>query len=489
MKKEIISNLLFVLGVCFLNVLFWKEQMGLNVLLFSIFSILGLFACFPESRTSKNVYITVGGTLLSALMVVLNNSILSKCIYTLSFFTMVGFVHQRSLRFVWYAFLLGIGEIFKVKQKFFQKIDDLRVFNLPVKKALRYSYLSVVPIFIVSIFFTLYSLSNEQFAMRLNLWNHIVGFFTVDISLERVAFITVSIFVSGGIFWNSEYNVFKNLDANKTEKLVRIRRLIDRNASSNMLALKNEFRMGMILLVLLNILILFMNITDLQFILFDYGSISYVELRQFVHEGTYILIASILMAMGVLLYLFRRNLNFFSNNGFLKILAYAWIVQNGILAFSVGMRNYKYIEYYGLAYKRIGVVIFLLLVFIGLITMFWKIKYVKTLYYLCHRNAWAVYLTLLIATCVNWDIFITNYNLQANTKDPLDAAFLIQKTSEKNLYILKENIDLIKEKTSTSDHLVDKWMANKEARFKAKKSYGSIFSWNLPDARNEKKIR
>jgi hypothetical protein len=56
-----------------------------------------------------------------------------------------------------------------------------------------------------------------------------------------------------------------------------------------------------------------------------------------VHEGTYLLILCILMAMGVLLWFFRGNLNFLPDNERLRWLAHLWLAQNAMLALSVGV--------------------------------------------------------------------------------------------------------------------------------------------------------
>jgi hypothetical protein len=71
------------------------------------------------------------------------------------------------------------------------------------------------------------------------------------------------------------------------------------------------------------------------------------------------LILSILLSLGILIYYFRSNQNFYPKNGFLKAAAYLWLVQNAVLSVSVLIRCGYYISEYGLAYKRIGVVIFL----------------------------------------------------------------------------------------------------------------------------------
>jgi len=135
-------------------------------------------------------------------------------------------------------------------------------------------------------------------------------------------------------------------------------------------------------------------------------------LKEMVREGTYVLIFSILLSMAISLYYFRGNINFHPKNKLLRILANIWLSLIGLMVISVFIRNYYYISYFGLAYKRIGVLFFLLLCLVGLYTMFIKINKVKSTFYVSKVNSLAAYLTLVLICSVNWDVVIAKYNLE-----------------------------------------------------------------------------
>jgi hypothetical protein len=139
-----------------------------------------------------------------------------------------------------------------------------------------------------------------------------------------------------------------------------------------------------------------------------------------------------------LLYFFRRNINFYKNNNLLKRASYLWIAQNFILAISVAIRNYHYITHYGIAYKRIGVIIFLLLTIFGLLTMFLKIRRKYSTYYLFRVNSWAVYIMMILISFVNWDRTIASFNLHHPERQNIDILFVLQ-LSDKTLDIVNEN--------------------------------------------------
>jgi hypothetical protein len=189
-----------------------------------------------------------------------------------------------------------------------------------------------------------------------------------------------------------------------------------------MLGLKYEFKAGFILLVLLNLLLFVFNLSDTYYLSIGELPVDIIY-SEYLHQGVYMLIFSIVLAIAVLLYLFRGNLNFFSQNKTLRLLAYAWLAQNLILVIITLTKNSLYVIEFGLTYKRIGVYTYLTLTIIGLITSFIKVAAVKNNWFLFRKNAWAVYLVLIVASCVNWDRFITNHNLTF-TKEP-DLEYLM----------------------------------------------------------------
>ena len=197
------------------------------------------------------------------------------------------------------------------------------------------------------------------------------------------------------------------------------------------------------------------------------------------------------MAMLVILYFFSGNLNFFSKNKTLKVLAYVWIVQNTFLVFSVLIRDYHYINLSGLTYKRIGVLVFSLLCCIGLLTVYLKVAKQKTLFYLFKTNGDIWYALLILAGFVNWDVYIVDYNLSKRSTAHLDVTYLMN-LSDKTLPQLIENKELLKasiiDTTKIKDQIqqslqikFEQDLKNKAERFVIDKENRSWLSWNYPD--------
>ncbi len=491
MKTERFLHLFFFIGLVAYQILFWKEQMGLNTLIFS--SIMGLFLylLYREEEWSQAAKIMLGGTLISALLVVAHNSMLSKFIHLVSFAGLVGFVQQRELRFLWYACLLGFVGIFETPLKLQKYLKVAQTYSVNVNRGLRFLKIGIIPILVIGIFYILYYFANPNFANFSNdFWGKFLWLWKLDLSPMRVLFTISSVFICAGILFPSQIKSFLFAEQSKTENLKRQRPAFgDVKIAFSIIGLKNEYRAGLFLIFALNVLLLIVNLTDIFYVWFGFEESTPQNLKTYVHEGTYLLITAILLAMSVLLFFFRQNLNFYPKRKYLLLGAYIWIFQNALLAISVGIRNYHYIDFHGLAYKRIGVFLFLTLTLYGLWTLYQKIRDHKTLYFLISRNAWALYAILLSCSSVNWDIMITKYNLNSPTKGAIDMVFMLRGMSDKNLFLLKQNEARLKTFDTYPDIdqiEIQRLLMWKEGHFRQRTKNHSWPSWNFADHRNSK---
>jgi len=436
MKKNLIQNIIFILALVLYHIFFWKQSLGVNVLLFTVLMIAALFYIHEDSRQSSAARLTAIGTLITAICVVVFNSTFSKVIHILSFTSMVGFVQQRELRFLWYGLLMAVHSMLFAPISAFRQILK----NVPnpqwINQSWRYARISVLPMFVVFIFFGLYSFSNSQFGLVVGNTTDAISEF-IDYSLRNFTFgyflfTLFSLLIIGGLFLKNNWQWLTQQQGKHQETIER-KRKSKPFKSASILGLKNEYRSALILLFTLNALTFLVNLTDLQHTWIGFAALDPYSISMDVHFGTYVLIATIIIAISLLMFYFRRNLNFYKKNKWLKIAAYSWIGQNIFLALSVALRNIKYVEYYGLTYKRIGVFIFLGLVIYGLTTVIKKISKRKTAYFLFQHNASAFYLVMVMLSAFNWDVWMTDYNLNISSNGNVDTNYLIKNISDKNL--------------------------------------------------------
>ena len=120
--------------------------MGLNTLIFSSIMSFFLYLLYREEEWSQAAKIMLGGTLISALLVVVHNSLLSKFIHIVSFAGLVGFVQQRELRFLWYACLLGFAGIFETPLKLRKQLSVPGAYSEDFNRGFRFLKITFIPV-------------------------------------------------------------------------------------------------------------------------------------------------------------------------------------------------------------------------------------------------------------------------------------------------------------------------------------------------------
>lgn len=404
--------------------LFWGEQLGLNVLIFNFLLLAGMTYYYPIGLLFRRVQVSLLFTFVASVMVMLYGSLISKIAYFTSFLISLAFLHEPTLKSIWYVGAYAIASLIQNVRRwltwpydvFNEALEEMST-RFQVLKSFKRSFkLALLPLTIVFIFFLIFRVANPVFRSMTVELSNVLGnwLFMVlsNFSFARLFFFLLGLFWLTASLVRYEISFWSQQEAQRSLLIIRKRKkrwLSEARPAT--LALKDEYKMGLILMVMMNILLLVVNIIDIQWLWFGFDYSQIEDFTQVVHEGTYMLIWSIFLSMFILLRFFRGNLNFYPSNTFLKRLAYLWIFQNGVLVISVALRNYHYIYEMGWAYKRIGVFIFLLLTLFGLYTLYLKIKARKSLYYLMSRNAWAVYTMLICMSLVNWDFIIVQGNI------------------------------------------------------------------------------
>ncbi len=492
MKKDILINMAVILGAFVFNLIFWQETVGLNILIFAIFLVAALWFLNKESFFDRNVQIATGGVLISACLVVLHNSVFSRVIHILSIPILIGFVQARTLRFVVLAGLVYAANLVETPLHIIRQLKNLPI--LRGRESLFNNFRMVLfPLFILPIFYAIYYNANPSFAeLADGFWGKVFEFLHFNWDLGRLFFFLLGIVIVGAALWKNTLNNFEKLETNNPDTLNPDDFTEEEKFSIFNMSIDDRYRNGITLLISLNALILLNNILDFQHVWLG-GALtrSPWELKQYVHEGTYLLIWGILLAIAVLTYLFRGALNFHPKASILRGLGLAWVAQNTFLALSVGCRNWQYIDHCGLAYKRIGVFIFLTLTLFGLYFMYLKIKEKRSFFFVMRRMGWAFYGVLLACCFINWDAFITRYNIQTPVKTGIiDVRFLLEDVSPKNLPLLYENQDLLKahfdkisdgskERMGSFENMIN---IKKNSFLREQNNY-SWLSWNYTDAK------
>lgn len=430
------KNFIFLLTSLVFAILFYEKDLGVNVLLFNLISFGGLLVLKRltlPTTLSKTVCISV---LTSATFVVYHNTIPSFVLHIINWIIFIGVLNFKTAKTIGSWMYIGLvntllGMVTATKSIF-------AVNKSPRTKKKYKLSLYLVPIGIILIFLLIYRASNPVFDEFMASITDVI-FKPFDyINFEYLPIFILGLLLTSPIIFELTHLDREKTDQNSTDFLTR-KRSIFRKRSFKIKGLANEYQAGIFLLISLNVLLAVVNFFDIYTVWINF-EFEGQTLKAFVHQGTYMLIISILISIGIVLYFFRNNLNFYTLNTKLKTLTYIWIIQNIVLTGSVFARCYHYINHFGLAYKRIGVIVFLLAVIVGLITVHNKVKYVKTTDYLWRVNLLSLFILLNGLTFFNWDVLIAKYNL-ANYKQSYVHFIYLSKLSDSALYALQVPIE------------------------------------------------
>ena len=494
--KTKIKLALLIIGTLLFNLLFWHEAIGLNALIFTIFIIGAIIYLFPEFRQSKNAIIIVSGTLVSAFTVVYHASELAIFVWVFSMILLQPFIHFKKLKTIFFSIFSAVTSFVMSFQLLGQSIKLETKSSFKLKTFFKYIKLTLIPIIVVYIFYWIFKFANpifddlsNTFFINLNDW--FIHIFR-DVSFLQILFTFWGFVIMAWFFYKNKNDYVVHDEVKYPETITRKRKKSQTNkylfgTIGLKQLLRNEFRIGIMMIILVNTLLLMINIIDISTIWLNFKYTAETDLKQFVHAGTYLLILSILLSIGIMIWFFRRNLNFFKKKKKLQVLSYIWIAQNIVLLISVIIRNMHYIEYFGLAYKRIGVFFFLALVIFGLISLYIKIKNIKSSFWLFKINTWALYIGFVLFAIPDWDIIIAKHNLNHPLKNNMETSFLLT-FDDKVLPQIDQRKDILKQSKQYNTYRF--FYDTYESVYKGRviefiKNYNeeTWLSWNYADAK------
>jgi len=504
MKKQKVIIINAVMAF-FFAILFYKNYVGLNLFLFEAVAIPIMFYINRPIKLNFFSGTILGTVILSAIMVVLLNTSWSVFINILMLFVLSGVLTYSGFRSFVHAFAESFLRLFSSQFSIFipWSNEEKPIIASENKNSMSMSkvlYFVIIPVAIIILFIIIYASASSVFYKQFEEIFKAIGDFLRSIDFLFVVMLIFGLVVGNALFMKTpSVGLLKN-DINSHDIL--FRKKTRHFFPFKMNGLKMQYLSGVILLISLNVLILYFNILDFIYLWFGFkwdGSF----LKEFVHEGTWLLVFSVFLSAGIALFFFKGNLNFFSKNKWLKRLVIIWIVQNMIMVVSVVLRNYWYINYFGLAYKRIAVLFFLLLTIVGLITIIIKIVSKKSSYYLWRVNGLALVFVLALTTCVNWDLHIAKFNFKHYDRALIDFRFMARLNNSALPYTYKsieelEKVNVVQEQAMPFDihqsYLWDIYTYELEVFMKVEKFYQRYehmnwLEWNLADYQTYKRLK
>lgn len=439
MKK---SDYFLITATLAYSYLFYKQNAGVNFLLFNLFMISG-FALRDKQLLKQPKWLWAAAlTLISACGIFIHSSALAiignicglLVVSGLSFNTKTSFLFN----FIFSLLSETASLVYIIIDMVYRKVEPVADEK---KKKRNYKIVAVLISLVLGLLFlAMYRNANPLFAEN-----------TKWINLDFLSAEWIGFTIAGFLL---VYPMVYHKTVPQTEQWEN--NLPEMNAlpkTENLSRYETERFGGILLFAILNLMLVILNIGDINTIWLNGALPKGITHSDFVHNGVGMIILSIVLATSLMMFLFRSNFDQIKNSKMLKWLVYVWVLQNLLMLFSTAWRNQIYIHAYNLTYKRMGVYIWLGLAAIGLLITIIKIWKEKSNWYLIKSN-FALWISVLcISGILNWDLIITRYNIGNKDLHNIDFYYLFT-LSDSNL---PELLAVTKEKEfgNLNSHLKD----------------------------------
>jgi hypothetical protein len=480
-----------ICGVVF-AALFYNESIGINVLLFEIPLFAWLLYHQRDYMSRPLFRFSTVLWAISLICVPLVHSQLAIFSHMVFLALWVGTATVFSFRNVHFAWLQGVVSIpVSIANAWKTRSENGNIGRIALPK-LRTALALIVPLLLVGVFLVLYSGSNPLFdkatERSFDLLSRSVFKFFEHLNFQIISLFLTGVFLAIWLLHPQNMQRWRGIDESSPFSIFRQRRVAK---ATDVARLQSWIRSAYLVLITLNALLLVVNITDIWFVLFQFEWQGQY-LTDFVHQSTWTLLASIVLSATIILLIFRGPMHWYSRNRWLKVLSYAWLIQNALLAFSVLVRNIIYIQHFALAYKRIAVIVFLGLIIFGLYTVWIKIRRTHSLSFVIHKNVAAFFVALSICSLVNWDILIARYNISKGGEAFVHLDFLVtlSDVALPHLHVAPDKLGQWQEFQSDQFRLSGDFISpeeylyvitHREEVFVEDYQRRSWLSWNLPE--------
>lgn len=401
--------------------LFCEETLGINTFIFSMISCAYILLRRSETPINKRI-IFILPTLITSTIIAIYPQTISIIVWYISYLSMWT-ISSSELK----TLLIPLQGIISIIERLLTEIKFCQIERKRLKSQNSLKLTSpiyIIPAIIILCFSFLYIQSNPLLS----------DFFTN----LNFSFINYNYIVSTLLFFLLLLGLvyFKKNEMIKTLNLLPTKLIISTITQKE----EDEFKIAKISLWAVSIILSMVNFIDLT-VLVSQNLPDNLTYSEYVHQGFYTLIFTISLAIGMIIYFYRNQLNFHHQISQLRKASYFWISQNLLLALFTCYKNMLYVEVYGLTYKRIAVFICLICTVIGLILSFQKVKSPSSNWQYFNRLAFYAFISAVVLTVIPFDKTITFYNL--NYSETKDIPYLLSLKNPDYLMIYKtKNIKL-----------------------------------------------
>lgn len=440
-----LQRLIYLLGLILFHILFWKEGIGLNMVIFTLELIVFQRKRSALQRVELYYAIPYLLSVVGVLFVGTNFSIVALIILSVTY---LGYLTNRQTSAL-ENFANSLLSVVTFSKWDIAIVDTSKYakIKLPFGRVIT---ITIIPLVILVLFYSFFVAGNPVFEhFHKRTFAHFIRF------VEDINFIWVMFMLLGLVMVRWGTLKYRNpfIQINPSDVLLRTKT----RPPGLYTDLKREYQIAVVTFASLNALFLLANLMDVYWVWFQFDLTGNISLKEIVHEGVGWLIAITILSAGMLLYFFRKNLNFFPNNKWLVRLAVIWTIQNIVLAISVAIRTYHYIGFHGLAPKRIGVIIFLIIIATALVGVSLKIRKLKTTAWVTRLTSLVGIGTLAVCAIIPWNRWIASVNINHSVPHEIDVDYYLALGPQAYPYLL-DHLGEIEQQYEAHSHNERKWV-------------------------------
>jgi len=406
-----------------ITVLIYDQYAGINVFLTTIVAI-GTILFIPELR-QKTHWFPIALLLISGIAVAIHGNTYSVIMWSISLIYLAGSFYPGKFFNVPIGLLGGIAGFISSGVSFFMDLPKKHN-ESKSKKSFNDRFFGILIIIVVPlIFFMLYRGSNAVFSS-------IISDLEIDIDFGFFFVFLLVFYLFFALCFPKQNAVI----------LALFPKLLDDATPTGKPPMLNIQSSIFYLFIILNILIAFVNTTDLVFLWGGAVLPKGITFAEMIHQGVGTVIVAIIFTIITILAGFGADRLFDPQSRKSVLLAYAWIGQTLIMVLSTAYRNLIYVMDYDLTQKRLGIWLYLLLAAVGLIATVILLKKKKTIWYLIRANA-TISLAILVATTpFHWDRIIMDYDMyHAENNITVPDYYYLLSLSPHTYYMMEQRLN------------------------------------------------
>ncbi len=193
--------LLLALALLVFNFFFWRESLGLNLVLFTQLLLASLAIFNKVSFRNRYVAVSWVGTLLSGIMLLFHHTVVSTFALLASFYLTVACIYMPQIHSTWQAGVQVFLNYLKTPLLVAAFVSDTTGNRIKQNKLWWLMRVTLIPLGVLFLFYIIFYSANPVFAAKTNVILNYIGEWLNRITWDRTIFIVFGFLLLLAVFY------------------------------------------------------------------------------------------------------------------------------------------------------------------------------------------------------------------------------------------------------------------------------------------------